>query len=367
DDGQPTESSRSTLKALQTVIMILLESPYINKPVDKRWIKRSTHKGKDFTDEELQVAADLINLFRPFVAKRIPIDKDSSTFDPASDTFNLNSSHRKTKPSVGHVALRAPFFLIANQVLRAAGYHHFTQIISPEISPSAFNAVALTPATIFEIFSGQGNNIGFDVMDFSGEPITSKSEALEKSGSVFSSFFNVSTIQTICRAHGLKFDDRIMFVNPLTVRIQGTVVQHGPERHGYPVRSQWEASKKRGTPDRFSWEEEAVMTKCTKKGLEAKAEDAAKRLKEIEAEVRSVRDELNKLENARMEVGHAHRRMEIDKKRNRDRTSEAGVDLKESYKALQTARQKVAIVRAEARSKEANLRSARSDLFYWNK
>lgn len=109
------------------------------------------------------------------------------------------------------------------------------------------------------------------------------------------------------------------------------------------------------------------MTKCTKKGLEAKAEDAAKRLKEIEAEVRSVRDELNKLENAWMEVGHAHRRMEIDKKRNRDRTSEAGVDLKESYKALQTARQKVAIVRAEARSKEANLRSARSDLFYWNK
>ncbi|KAF9188341.1 hypothetical protein BGZ51_000661 [Haplosporangium sp. Z 767] len=104
-----------------------------------------------------------------------------------------------------------------------------------------------------------------------------------------------------------------------------------------------------------------------KKGLEAEAENAAKRLKEIEAKVRSVRAELNELENVWMEARHAHRCKEMYKKRNRDRTSCAGADLKESYKVLQTARQEVAIIQEKARSMEANLGSARSDLFYWNK
>ncbi|KAF9185879.1 hypothetical protein BGZ51_002365 [Haplosporangium sp. Z 767] len=55
------------------------------------------------------------------------------------------------------------------------------------------------------------------------------------------------------------------------------------------------------------------MTKCIKIGLEVEAEDAAERLKKIEAKVRSVMAELNELENAQMETGHAYQPKEIDK------------------------------------------------------
>ncbi|KAF9963793.1 hypothetical protein BGZ65_011606 [Modicella reniformis] len=77
---------------------MLVESPKISKDIDVNWVKKSAFAGKDFS-------ADLANRLRPFIPKRRP-----------------RADGKGFQDSLDNVALRLPIVMIANNVLRSAGY-----------------------------------------------------------------------------------------------------------------------------------------------------------------------------------------------------------------------------------------------------
>ncbi|KAF9935643.1 hypothetical protein BGZ70_006908, partial [Mortierella alpina] len=71
DDGAGAESSSSRLRALESVLVMLVQSPHIeNEVVDGNWVRKCAYKGQRFTEEECAVVAQLANTLRPFTPKR---------------------------------------------------------------------------------------------------------------------------------------------------------------------------------------------------------------------------------------------------------------------------------------------------------
>lgn len=181
------------MKALQAVLKMLVESPKISMDIDADWVKKSGFAGNDFSIHECQVVADLANVLRPFVPKRRPRPDGKGYQDP-----------------LAHVALRAPIVIIANSVLRAAGYPHFTQRVAPQPSTGSLHALQLGAVGIYETFCGKGER-QFDVQDSTGEPLTNSvriQSSLPNKRTMFASFFDMQKVEKICGDHGLEFRDR---------------------------------------------------------------------------------------------------------------------------------------------------------------
>ncbi|KAF9969012.1 hypothetical protein BGZ75_003210, partial [Mortierella antarctica] len=106
------ESSRARLRALQSILKMLLESPRLQETVNGEWVRKSGFAKEEITDLECEVVADLTNKLRPYIPKR-------------------QGQGGKDKP-IAHVAIRAQFVLIANSIVRAAGYPDFSRQISPQ-------------------------------------------------------------------------------------------------------------------------------------------------------------------------------------------------------------------------------------------
>ncbi|KAF8951852.1 hypothetical protein BGZ46_003774, partial [Entomortierella lignicola] len=119
------EPTRRHLKALQSVLKVLIESPNIEQEIDSNWVKKTGFEGNQFTTYECEVVADLANRLRPYVPKQW-VRSDGKGF-------------RNHSP---HVALRAPLVLLANTVLRATGITYvdpLTVILTGEVIPHGDN------------------------------------------------------------------------------------------------------------------------------------------------------------------------------------------------------------------------------------
>ncbi|KAG0247889.1 hypothetical protein BG011_000768 [Mortierella polycephala] len=113
------EPSRAHLRSPEVVLRLLLEAPNVTATIDANYVAKQAHKGKEFSPEECRVVAYLANRLRPYISKRGQ-DKDG-----------------RHEASLAHVAARAPFLVLGNCILRAAGYHSFTKTTSLKISPSS--------------------------------------------------------------------------------------------------------------------------------------------------------------------------------------------------------------------------------------
>jgi hypothetical protein len=187
-EGKAKEPSRARLRSLQAVLKTLLESPFIEEKINPNWVRKTVHVKNDFTDKEFEVVAMLANVLRPYVPKR----------------------QSSTKGSVAHVALRAPLVLIANAVLRATGYHQFTRETCPSISPSSMHGLILSARGIYEVFCSRQEG-QFDITDVAGERLTDGNKVTKIPGNrrhVFGAFFDLATVDKICKSHGLQFADR---------------------------------------------------------------------------------------------------------------------------------------------------------------
>ncbi|KAF9999807.1 hypothetical protein BGZ65_004888, partial [Modicella reniformis] len=73
----------------------------------------------------------------------------------------------------------------------------------------------------------------------------------------------------MCSDNGLKFAERVVYVDRLTVRVVGKVLPHGPLRQGYPQISTYEKRRKAKirTPGR-DWNAELAMSGMTKVEIE---------------------------------------------------------------------------------------------------
>ncbi|KAF9951037.1 hypothetical protein BGZ65_006228 [Modicella reniformis] len=275
DDTTKKEPSRSRLKALQAVLRMLLESPTINRKITKDYVKRSGFIGNDFSENECQVVADIANALRPYVPKR-----------------RASASGSKTQDPIAHVALRAPLVIIANTILRATGYSEFTRRMTPQSSAASVHALPLGAVGMYETFCSSEPR-QFDVHDINGLPLTAYrniTSVPENKRAVFAAFFDLHKIDTICRKHGLKFADRIIYVDRHTIYLTGEIIKHGPERTGYPVVSQFEKRQKlKKEPRKNFWSERFLESGMTKEEMEDEAAEMALSLKTEEAEIQKLR------------------------------------------------------------------------------
>ncbi|CAO3572961.1 unnamed protein product [Mortierella alpina] len=187
------ESSAATSRALLTITIMLIQSSSVTKDVDKAWVRRSSFRRKDFTEKECKAAPEIVNAFRPYIPKSQQ-DEDGATM---------------AKP-FPHIVFRAPFVLIANSLLRAAGYHEFVRRMMPQIAPSSLHVLHLEASGIYEVLCAESAR-HLDVRDTHGDQMMNQNDATKVTGNkqaIFAQFFNLAEIDRFCRAHGLQFNVR---------------------------------------------------------------------------------------------------------------------------------------------------------------
>ncbi|KAF9577684.1 hypothetical protein BGW38_006953, partial [Lunasporangiospora selenospora] len=200
------EPTRAAMMSLRSLLHMLLESPHITKEIDSNWVKKSARSGVEITEEQCRVVAKLANALRPYVAKR-RIGKEGT-------------SQGGTRAPLAHATLLAPMSIIANAILRAAGYAQSTRLLSPQISPSSTHALLLGAKGIYEVLCAKTPG-HFDIKDSEGSPLKSGEKAPHHKDAVFGAFFDLEKVQRLCRKHGLRFAHRVAFVDRFTVRIMG--------------------------------------------------------------------------------------------------------------------------------------------------
>ncbi|KAF9987644.1 hypothetical protein BGZ75_000291 [Mortierella antarctica] len=134
------ETSARKIKALVAISKKLVQEPVTaqSPPIDVAAVQAACFRPTDFQQHEYQAVADLVNILRPYVPKR--------RVDPQTN---------RSKASLPHIALRAPFVLIANTILQAAGYSEFTRRMVPKSAPSSLHAIALGGTGMYEVFCAE--------------------------------------------------------------------------------------------------------------------------------------------------------------------------------------------------------------------
>ncbi|ORE06894.1 hypothetical protein BCV72DRAFT_327777, partial [Rhizopus microsporus var. microsporus] len=129
------------------------------------------------------------------------------------------------------VAQQLPFFLMANDLFQCTGYTKFIEKLVPMTSPTRLLALQINAPQIYSLFSSS-----MDIHDFNGDVITSRQIATESKDAVFSSFFDIDKINSLCASYGLKFAHNIHALPGLkTVRINGYLRNQTPSRLATPL------------------------------------------------------------------------------------------------------------------------------------
>ncbi|KAF9150562.1 hypothetical protein DFQ26_001570, partial [Actinomortierella ambigua] len=316
DEGEQTsdptaEPSRKRLRALQTITKTLIESRQITGDVTPDDVKEHAFKNDDLTQQEIDTIVKITNELRPYVPKRC---------------LAKQGGERAHTP---HVVTRAPIVMIANAVLRATGYSQFTRRLAPQVSGMAVNSLHLGVNTVYEaLCSAEANQ--FDADDANGIMFRSPAQAMnskENKRALYSAFFNMERVDSICKAHGLVFADRMMFVDRYTVRILGRVVKHHEQ---YP-----------GDAD----ENRRHRANMTDAQVDKKANDASAAVKAKEAEINPLRKTVDNLQKTLAALR---------------RRQAAPFDRQEVTEHLKEERRKLLKLQEE-------LRKLRGQSYYWNK
>jgi hypothetical protein len=172
DAERHPNTSAKRIRALTSIIRILLESRHIRRVVTTADITNASYTGTQFTDEETQVAATILNCLRPYRPSRARRQQATSAsyLATSADRFYRKSSFW------GHEARAIRSLATARRSLSltAAGFH---QIASKEFD---------TPVT-------------------DSTYITSAEEATRKKLDVFAAFFDADSFTAAMGKHGLDF------------------------------------------------------------------------------------------------------------------------------------------------------------------
>ncbi|KAF9574018.1 hypothetical protein EC968_007570 [Mortierella alpina] len=255
--GEKTkEPNRQTLRRLQALIKVLLESPSSKDSYDLDHVKKSVFKDCKFSEKELQVALQITNFLRPFVPRRWQSEDEVRQHTP-------------------HVALRAPLALIANAVLRLLGYSDYTRKIAPHVSAGDLHGLLLGAPQLFNVLC-KADPGHYDVAGQYGDIASAEDIASTPAnkGLVFAGFFDTTLIDKICRDHGFSFGHRMIYVDKYTLHLSGPQIKEGGDRH--PVRSTFEARKKAGGNGEIGkWRREFRKSGLSKEQVEAKVDEAS--------------------------------------------------------------------------------------------
>ncbi|KAF9576093.1 hypothetical protein EC968_000161 [Mortierella alpina] len=255
--GEKTkEPNRQTLRRLQALIKVLLESPSSKDYYDLGHVKKSVFKDCKFSEKELQVALQITNFLRPFVPRRWQSEDEVRQHTP-------------------HVALRAPLALIANAVLRLLGYSDYTRKIAPHVSAGDLHGLLLGTPQLFNVLC-KATPGHYDVAGQYGDIAQAEDIASTPAnkGLIFAGFFDTTLIDKICRNHGFSFGHRMIYVDKYTLHLTGPQIKEGGDRH--PVRSTFEARKKAGGSGEIGkWRREFRKSGLSKEQVGTKVDEAS--------------------------------------------------------------------------------------------
>ncbi|KAF9985796.1 hypothetical protein BGZ65_009830 [Modicella reniformis] len=262
-EPEPKEPDRKTLKQLQALTKVLLESPSSRTAYTLDHVRESVFKGSSFSDDELKIVLRITNALRPFVPRRWKGAKDKL--------------HRQHTP---HIALRAPLAIISNAVLRLTGHIEYTRRIAPHTSCGDLHALQLGPCQLFEALCSSSAD-HFDVVGHKGQTLTSVQDAIqptENKDMVFQGFLDMDKVEQTCRKHGFTFGNRLVYVN------KDHVLLSGPQRKGdrrHPIVSTFNSRMKasKGNLESGQWHENFKKSGLTMAQVEQHAEEAQEEVK----------------------------------------------------------------------------------------
>ncbi|KAI8355837.1 hypothetical protein B0O80DRAFT_448080 [Mortierella sp. GBAus27b] len=262
DQEEPSvETSGKQIRRLSTVVKILVHSPHITRPVRNKDVQDALLTNMEASNKELSVVREIVNWLRPFAPKRVRTEKGY-------------------RDHTGHVVLCAPMVLIAQAFFDAVGLHKFKRNICPHEKVGSTTSLQLSPIVLYELF-GTGGADQFDIRGSNGGIITSASDAANPCNkeAIVAAFFNLEGIQRLCNEYNLVFDNRFIFQDRLTIRIQGKLIPHGPQREGYPVESAYERRKEKchgRNPSSWIWSQELQhWSSLSKEEISKAAKDSA--------------------------------------------------------------------------------------------
>ncbi|KAG9319277.1 hypothetical protein KVV02_003395 [Mortierella alpina] len=234
----------------------------------------------------------------PVTAQSPPIDVAGRRVDPQTN---------RSKTSLPHIGLRAPFVLIAN-------CSKFTRRMMPQIAPSSLHAIALGGTGMYEVFCAETPG-HFDVRGADRMALRSLKNVTLVPGNKAAMF------------------EQIAFVDRYTLNLTGRVIAHDNNgRVGYPVESEIEKRKKAKKC------EFRLTAERGKRDQERDAKDLHATAKTSQAAQSAARLNVNK--NMRP---------------------------KANYDILVQARTVQRMHGEELLSKETALRQIRKEAYYWNK
>ncbi|RUS15296.1 hypothetical protein BC937DRAFT_92639, partial [Endogone sp. FLAS-F59071] len=193
EEDQDQESSAKTIRALLSIVRMLIESGKILRVVTCNDIQHAAFKGTTFTEKEKMVAAKIANFLRPFVQQR-------------------TDDNRLPEP---HILTRAPLAALANTVATITGFPSLVRKLSVA-SQQDSRALHLTAAGVYDTFHGQ-----WDIPVDDRNWITNSYQAGKSKPAIFGAFFNMNRIESLMDSYKLQFAWKLIFVNKWTVRLLG--------------------------------------------------------------------------------------------------------------------------------------------------
>ncbi|GJJ70397.1 hypothetical protein EMPS_02746 [Entomortierella parvispora] len=190
------EPTSKHLRGLETVICKLLDIGELSGLVTKDIVRQHLFDSHTFKENEVDAAVKIINALRPFTPK------------PTSGTIPR------------HVLATGPFAYLANHLLHAMGFGDFTRKLYPISSAGKLHPLPLGSTGIREALCSSKKE-HFDVFDAEGTLCSTQALGVKNAPVIFSAFFDMSVIHSICQKYGLVFADRLLFVDKNTVRIMG--------------------------------------------------------------------------------------------------------------------------------------------------
>lgn len=190
---------------------------------------------------------------------------------------------RSSVPSIPVTTIK--FVILANQLLRASGYHDFPREICPVVSPAAIYVLPLDADVVYTLFGS--TSAPFDLNKEDGTVFTNSREAIRENEAVLASFFDTDKIKKIYKECVLEPHWRVIITNHGTVYIDGTVCEEW-----HPVISQYEKRKAKSKKQHIDKQEPSQGRRGNITSVKSELEQKTKSIKELKVTARTQSEQL---------------------------------------------------------------------------
>ncbi|GJJ74279.1 hypothetical protein EMPS_06637 [Entomortierella parvispora] len=338
------EPKSKYLKGIEALICKLIDMASLPDLISEAEIRNHLFSGQSFKDNEIQVAVHIVNALRPFAPK-----KDASGSIPH------------------HVLATGPFAYLANHLLIAMGFSEFSRQLSPVSSAGKLLPLPLNSTGISESLCALDPH-HFDIFDSTGLLVSDQKHAPGNAPTIFSAFFDMQVIHATCAKFGLRFGDRLVFVDEHTVRIMGYEARPNAPRNMIKEKRK-KLGKGRSREPTDAEQRQIVLheSKLSKAEAKISAADHDVRITELKEEIKALNRQLG-LEEIRMKSVNADlRRLKTEKRKENDvnRKECLGEEIDTAFRDLHTLRSSVHRLRRKAlpmRNQIKGLRQKKYDL-----